>query len=133
MKYLFLFPLFFSTIIYSQEQTFETTHMTISGIETLGGSTTMKVPVKFLLYKDSLIIEQIHKGTIRQLKKMGMPTKVSFESPLVENGTPSVGQYSYEMENQKYTVLMKPAPSVKHQIRDDFSGKVTEILYLTVN
>lgn len=77
MKYLFLFTFLFSTVIYSQEKTFETTHTTISGVEALGRNTTMKVPVKFLVYKDSLIIEQIHKGTIKQLKKMGMPKTVN--------------------------------------------------------
>lgn len=130
MRKILLLLVLFSTNLSAQEKLaeFSTNHATIVGY-------SMKTDVLFEVYKDSLVMNFTNKRVVKQMKKTGNPTSVTYVAPYEEEKSGDFVQYVFRTDAFKVSVLPNNSvggSSVRIQTKDDFSGEVTEQLYVAL-
>ena len=115
---------------YAQEkfEEFTTTHATVAGYE-------FKTDILFELYKDSLVMTFTNKRVVKQMKKNGASTNVTYVATSKKEQNGGIVQYVYKTDAFKATILPSNSvggSSVRIQTKDDFSGEVTEQIYVSI-
>ncbi len=130
MRKILMLVLLFSINLSAQEKLaeFSTNHATVAGY-------SMKTDILFEVYKDSLVMTFTNKRVVKQMKKTGSPTSVTYVAPYEEEKNGNLVQYVFRNDEFKASVLPNNSlggSSVRIQTKDDFSGEVTEQLYIAI-